>query len=180
MDSYRVSNLRMKYSGFSQTHKIGNIAYFVFPYVCSFLLYLQHVMLVNAILNISGYNRITFKGYRLHWSSSFLMRQLKRSWQYWDSCGVETLWKTPISSIVAFEWWSEQCGQFSQSSQISKCPKVTHCEKLKDWEIMKIKIKKGLYQKYATRNNYCRRRISFNSKYVYTCVSVYISFLNSF
>ena len=36
-------------SDFSQTHKIGNIdiiANFVFPYICSLLLYLQHVKYV--------------------------------------------------------------------------------------------------------------------------------------
>ena len=50
--------------GFSQTHKIDNIgiiAGFVFPYIYSFLLYLQHVMLVNMKLDISGCNRIAFK-----------------------------------------------------------------------------------------------------------------------
>ena len=45
-------------SGFSRTHKIviiGIIANFVFPYFCSFLLYLHHIILVNVTLNISGY-----------------------------------------------------------------------------------------------------------------------------
>ena len=43
-------------------HKIGNvgiIAKFVFPHICSFLLYLQHMMLVNIKLDISGCNRVT-------------------------------------------------------------------------------------------------------------------------
>ena len=66
--------------GFSQKHKIGNIdiiANFVFPYICNFLSYLQHMMLVNIKLDIGGYNMIEFEGYRLHWSSSFLVAQLK-------------------------------------------------------------------------------------------------------
>ena len=45
-------------------------------------------------LEISGYNRIIFQGCRLHWSSSFLMAELKRSWQYGHSCIAESLWKT--------------------------------------------------------------------------------------
>ena len=43
--------------GFSQTHKIGNIgiiANFVFPKICSFLLYSNYMMLVNVKLDISG------------------------------------------------------------------------------------------------------------------------------
>ena len=36
------------------------------------------MMLVNVKLDISGYNNITFKGYRLHWTSSFLMAHLKQ------------------------------------------------------------------------------------------------------
>ena len=39
---------------FSQTHKIGIIANFVFPFICHFLLYLYHMMFVNEKLDISG------------------------------------------------------------------------------------------------------------------------------
>ena len=39
------------------------IANFVFPYICSLLLYVQHMMLVNMILGINGCNKITFQGY---------------------------------------------------------------------------------------------------------------------
>ena len=38
---------------------------------------LQQILLVNRKLDISGLNRITFQGCRLHWSSSFLMAQIK-------------------------------------------------------------------------------------------------------
>ena len=69
-------------SGFSQTHKIGNItifANFVFPYICSFLLYLQHMMLVNMKLDISWCNRITFQGCKLYWFLfNALMAQIKK------------------------------------------------------------------------------------------------------
>ena len=58
------------------------------PIYCSFLLYLQHMVLVNMKLDISGCSRITFQGCRLHWPSSFLMAQLKLSWQYWHFCIV--------------------------------------------------------------------------------------------
>ena len=90
-------------SGFSQTHKIGNIgiiAKFEFPYFCSFLLSLQHMILVNMKVDISACNRIKFQGCKLcklHWSSSFLMAQLKWSWQYWHFCIVESLWKTLLT-----------------------------------------------------------------------------------
>ena len=83
-----------RHTGFSQTHKnatVGNIANFVFPYFCSFLHYLRLGVLVNIKLNISGCARITFQGCRLHWSSSFPIAQLKRSWQYWHSYTVESL-----------------------------------------------------------------------------------------
>ena len=52
-------------TGFTQTHKIGNIgiiANFVFPHICSLLLYWQHMMLVNVILDISGCYRSRFHG----------------------------------------------------------------------------------------------------------------------
>ena len=84
-------------SGFSQTHKIGNIciiANFVLPSIYSFLFYLHGMVLVNMKIDISGCNRITFQGCRLHKSSSFLMVQLKQSWQCWHSCVVESLRKT--------------------------------------------------------------------------------------
>ena len=39
---------------FSHTQKIGNIGITAnFPYICSFRLYMQHVMLVNVKLDIS-------------------------------------------------------------------------------------------------------------------------------
>ena len=40
-------------------------------YICNFLHNLQHVMLVNLKLYISGCNRITFQDCRLLWSSSW-------------------------------------------------------------------------------------------------------------
>ena len=79
------------HSGFSQTHKVGIIVNFVFPYICYFLLHLQQIMLVNLKLDISEYNMIAFQGYRLYWISSFLMAQLKPSWQYGHFCVVESL-----------------------------------------------------------------------------------------
>ena len=63
-------------SSFSKSYKIGNIgiiANFVFPYICSCLLYLYKMMLVSVKLDVCGYQRITFQSCRLHWTSSFLM-----------------------------------------------------------------------------------------------------------
>ena len=91
-----VRHINLFYSWSSQTHRIANIgiiAKFVFPHICSFLLYMHHMMLVNIKLDISGHKLITFQGYKLHWSGSFLMAQLKRSWQYWHSCIAQSLWK---------------------------------------------------------------------------------------
>ena len=85
------------HSDFSQTYTIDNIgiiANFVLPFNCSFLLHWQHVIWVNMKLDISGCNKITFQGCRLHWFSYFLMTQRKWSWQCWHSCIVESLWKT--------------------------------------------------------------------------------------
>ena len=86
-----------QHTGFSQTRNIGNIgiiANFVFPFICSLLPYLHHMILVNVKLDVSAYMKITFQDWRLHWSCSFLMAQLKQSWQYWHSGVVESLWKT--------------------------------------------------------------------------------------
>ena len=41
---------------------IGIISNLVFPYICSFLLYLHQPMSVNINLEIKGYMRITFWG----------------------------------------------------------------------------------------------------------------------
>ena len=49
------------------------------------------VILLNMKLYISGCNRIVFQANILHWSCSFLMAQLKRSYQHWRSCIVESL-----------------------------------------------------------------------------------------
>ena len=60
-----------------QIGKIGIIANFVSRYICSFLLCLQHMMLVNVKLDINGCNRITFQDCRCHWFSYFLLAKLK-------------------------------------------------------------------------------------------------------
>ena len=75
---------------------IGNIAIYaniVFPEISSFLPYLHQMISVNKKLDVHGHERITFQGYRFHWSISFLMAQLKRNLQYWHSCVVESLRK---------------------------------------------------------------------------------------
>ena len=52
------------------------------------------MMLVNVTLDINGHKQIIVQDSRLYWSCSFLMAQLKRSWQYWHSCIVQNLRKT--------------------------------------------------------------------------------------
>ena len=86
---------------FSETHKIdnnGSNANFVFPHICSFNHYLQHMVLANVKLNVSGYKRITFQGRSFYWSRIFSMEQPKWSWQYWHYCIVVSWWKTPFCS----------------------------------------------------------------------------------
>ena len=56
------------HSGFSQTKEVGKIG-IICPHICSFLLNLQHMMLLNVKLDMSGCNRITFQGCSLHWSN---------------------------------------------------------------------------------------------------------------
>ena len=66
-------------------HKSGNIginANFVFPYICSFLLHLHHLMFVNVNFNVSGCKL-----------SMILFTYNGMSWQYWRSCIVDILWK---------------------------------------------------------------------------------------
>ena len=61
-------------------HKRIN-ANFVLPYICKFLLYLCHKILVNVKLDVSGYQSIIFQGCRLYLSSSLLMAQFTQNWQ---------------------------------------------------------------------------------------------------
>ena len=75
-------NVRMSFvlqSGFSQTHKTGNVGIntnFEFPYIQ--YLHLYHMLFVNIKLDVSRYESIIFEGCRLHWSSSFLNGTAKR------------------------------------------------------------------------------------------------------
>ena len=64
---------------------------FHIPRICSFLLYLHHMILVNVQLNVSGYKGIKYC--QIRWSASFLMALSKWSWQYWHSSIVDSLWK---------------------------------------------------------------------------------------
>ena len=94
VELFTVKNLIRVFHKRRKIGKNGIIANYVFPHICSFHLYLHHMLLVNMTLDISWYNRVTFQGCTLQWSSSFLMEQLKQSWQYWHSCIVKSLWKT--------------------------------------------------------------------------------------
>ena len=39
----------------------GNVAIYVFPFICNFLLYSNGIVLVNPELGITGYKRIAFQ-----------------------------------------------------------------------------------------------------------------------
>ena len=84
------------------------IANSVFPYICSFLLYLYCMVLVNVKLDVSRNERITFQGCRLYWSRYLSMAQLNCSWQYilaFLYCAE--LAKNSIT-IVYFSWKSSE------------------------------------------------------------------------
>ena len=80
-----------------------NIAICVFLYICSFLLYSNHILLVNTKLYITGYKRIIFQGWIFWRSSKFQMAQLKHKWQYCHFCIVESLWKPRLDRET--EWF---------------------------------------------------------------------------
>ena len=70
--SVKHRSYSMLQSCFSPSHKIGNvgiIANFIFPYICSFLLYFQQMMSVYSKLEIKGYKRITYEDHIFYWNS---------------------------------------------------------------------------------------------------------------
>ena len=67
------------------------------------------MMLVNVKLDVSGFRRIIFQGYKLHWFSSFVMARLKQSWQYRHSCFVEGCEKFYYSQIQLCCWYNWLC-----------------------------------------------------------------------
>ena len=60
------------------------------------------MILENVKFDISEKIWIIFRGWRLHLSLSFLMVELKRSWQYWHSCIAENLWKTLFCLLSSY------------------------------------------------------------------------------
>ena len=79
----------LSHSCFSQSYKVDNcgiIANFVFPYICSFLLYFLQLFLVNVKLEIKGYMRIIFEGQLLLVQLILIIAEPNRSWQCWHSC----------------------------------------------------------------------------------------------
>ena len=73
---------------------INYVCQLSFPIYSMFLPYLQTVVLANMELDNSGYKRIIFQGYKIHWSPLTIMAQLRRNWQYWHSCIVEIWWES--------------------------------------------------------------------------------------
>ena len=74
----------------------------LFPYICSFLLNMCHVILVNVKLYISMYRRVIFQGYRFFGILIISSGTAKQSWQYWHSCIVESLLKTIMGFFIIF------------------------------------------------------------------------------
>ena len=61
ISSYKFTSHVLQ-SSFSQTHKVDNvgiIANFVFSYICSFLLHLHQLIVINMKLEFKGYIMIT-------------------------------------------------------------------------------------------------------------------------
>ena len=100
-----MNQLYLVYIHVFQKHiKLALFVYFVFPYICHFLLYCPIMMLVNIKFDFRGYKRITFQVYSLHWSCSFLMAQLKQIWQCSYSCTVVSLWENSnVSDLYGFQ-----------------------------------------------------------------------------
>ena len=73
--SSQTSNYHFASANYVFGSNIGIILNFVLSYISNFLLYFQHMMLVNMKLDISECNRIPLQDfrYRFHWSASFSM-----------------------------------------------------------------------------------------------------------
>ena len=73
-------------SRFSQTHAFGNTGIntnSVIPWICNFLIYFQHIMLVNVKLDVSRNIGLHFK------VAGFLGLVNFKGWQFWHS----VLWR---------------------------------------------------------------------------------------
>ena len=82
------------------------------------------MILVNVKLDISVYMMtITFQSWILHRSRSFLMAQLKVSWQYWHSCIAEILWKSLLLGLPGLV----DCVT-NHSGAVSKFPSRLFCD----------------------------------------------------
>ena len=103
------------------------IANFVFTYICSFFLYLHYMMLVNIKLDVNGCNRITFQGRILHWSSSFQMAKLKRSWHSCIAEMASSTHMTPPCYVGNF-----QCQKLTPIGQI-----LTRCSHQQKQKLIK-------------------------------------------
>ena len=90
----QTAELGMRWSflvGVLQTYKIDNMdinTNFAFLYICNLM---AHYDISKC--EIRYQKRIAFQGCRLRWCSTFLMTNLKRIWQYWPSCAVQSFWK---------------------------------------------------------------------------------------
>ena len=75
-------------------NRIGNsdnIVICLFPYICSFLLYANEIVLVNTKLDITGYMKMTSQSWILCFSNKLQMSQLKHKGQYCHSCIEDSL-----------------------------------------------------------------------------------------
>ena len=101
---------------------VGIIANFVLSCICSFLLYLHQLILINWKLEIKEHMRIIFQGCMFYWTCWFLIAKLKQSWQCCHSCIREHLWKTLLMWLVR---------QRNRPFYITLCSKYLPCTKCK-------------------------------------------------
>ena len=75
----------------------------------------------HRLINLSHLCRlqITFQGCRLHWSSSFLIPQLKQRWQYWHSTGLTSHWFERATNI--YSQFISLTGLVHRLSTIQEC-----------------------------------------------------------
>ena len=122
----------------------------LFPYICSFLRNMCHVIVVNVKLYISMYRRVIFQGYRFFGILIISSGTAKQSWQYWHSCIVESLLKTIMGFFIIFVWIA--CSSFTvhrrDMQQITmlkcSCLKFTLCGSYQ-WYLWLLEVQLAQY-----------------------------------
>ena len=116
------------HSRFSQTHTVGNIAViaiFVFPYICSFLLYLHQLMLVNVKLEIETFHwihflldQLVFDGTKLAMLAFLYCGEFVKKLYYLEAHIVRQSWKEVVFYVTIYEWMSKDPVKYRMPRQV--------------------------------------------------------------